>query len=206
MAIPCRNLLGAAILIGATTLVTSQVVSRQDEPGANQEEMMKQWMALAQPGEEHARLATLAGTWSNVNSHTMYPGAEPEKSTSKAVLTSVLGGRFLTEHVTGEFAFQGEKIDFEGMGLFGFDNLKQKHFFAWVDNLGTMMMVAEGTTDAKGNIVYHSTMPDPMSGADKSIKSVLTFTSESEHTFEMYEKLPDGTWFKNMQIDAKRTY
>ena len=204
MAISCRNLLGAAVLVGATTLVTSQVVSRQDEPAGGPDAGFEQWMALAQPGAEHARLAQVVGTWHQDTTHWMVPGAEPNRSTAKAVVRSVLDGRFITQHVSGEFEFGGQKFDFEGMGLYGYDNLERKHFFAWVDNMGTMMMTAEGTTDADGNIVYYSTMPDPMTGGKVKVKSILRFDSESRHTFQMHSEQPDGSWFKNMEITARR--
>ena len=204
MTISCRNLLGAVILVGATTFITSEVASRQDEPGAGQDAAMEQWKALAEPGPEHARLTKLVGTWNQDAAHWMYPGAEPNKWTSKGVNEAVLGGRFLTQHVTGAFEFAGQTFDFEGMGLYGYDNLEQKHFYAWVDNMGTTLTIAEGGTDAAGNIVYYGTMPDPAGGGSVKVKSVLRFDSESSYTFEMHFEQPDGSWFKNMEVTSRR--
>ena len=134
-----KILAGAAVL-GATMLVTQQVVSQQNEE--QMDEMMKHWMQLAEPGEEHTQLARLAGTWNTKNSHWAYPGAEPSVSQGTATYEPIMGGRFLLERVESKMEFSGQLFDFEGLGIIGYDNLTEKHFFAWVDNMGTMMLVS----------------------------------------------------------------
>ena len=42
--------------------------------------------------------------------------------------------------------------------IYGFDNAKQKHVQAWIDNFGTLIMMGEGTADEAGTITYHSEM------------------------------------------------
>ena len=95
-----------------------------------------------------------------------------------------------------------EDFEFEGHGIFGFDNMKQKHFYVWIDNMGTLMMTAEGERDADGNIVYFSELPNPMSGGTMKIKSVSNVVNDDHHVFEMHEQLPDGAWHQTMKIDA----
>lgn len=190
-------------VIGSTVLVTGRVVSDGKPDGMA--EMWAQWMALAAPGEEHRHLLRATGTWKQRNTHWMHPGAEPMTSESVAVMRPVLGGRFMLEEVQGTHEIGGQVIAFEGIGLFGFDNYKQKHTFVWLDNMGTLMMTAEGEADPTGQIItYYSEMPNPMDGAVMELKSVSRTVNDDEHVFEMYQRQPDGTWFRNFEVVATR--
>jgi hypothetical protein len=203
MAYRIRSIIGAAALVGATTVITSQVVSQQQEQ--EMAEMWAKWMELAQPGKEHAEMAKLAGAWNQESTHWMHPGAEPTTSTSVAKFEPILGGRYMIEHVTGQNEFMGEVHDFEGIAILGFDNLKQKHVFAWIDNMGTMIMTGEGDADETGKVItYYSEMPNPMGGGTMQIKSVSKIISDDETVYSMHEKQPDGSWFKNFQIVSTR--
>ncbi|MHC5113816.1 MAG: DUF1579 domain-containing protein [Planctomycetota bacterium] len=200
-----RRILGLAVLVGATTLITSEVVSRQHDGEMDMEKMWETWMKLAEPGPEHAQLRAMAGTWHQKNTHWMTPGAPPDISESIATFKPIMGGRFMVEHISGEHEFMGEKRDFEGMGIFGYDNLKQKHVYAWVDNHGTMIMTGEGTADSTGKVItYYSTIPDPTTGSTMEFKSVSRIVNNDKTIFEMHQKNPDGTWMQNMEIVGTR--
>lgn len=203
MATRFRHVLCAAALVGGSVLVTSQVVSQDYEQKMG--EMMQQWMELAQPGPEHEQMAKSAGTWKQETKHWMYPGAEPDVSTATVTLKSIMGGRFMLEKVRGTFEMEGEEMEFEGLGIFGFDNLKKKHVFSWLDNMGTMIMTAEGTADATGKIItYYSSFPDPMTGGTMEIKTVATAESDDRQVVEMFNKMPDDTWNRQMQAVMTR--
>jgi hypothetical protein len=200
-----RTILGAVALIVASSAVTTQVLSQQDKKQAPAPPDMEVWMKLAQPGPEHAQLVKSAGTWEQKSSHWMYPGAQPETSTSTAQMEAILGGRFIVEKVRGSMNMGGQPFEFEGFGIFGFDNYSKKHVFAWADNMGTMLMTAEGTADPTGKVVtYLSTMPDPSTGATMEVKSVSRHVNDDKQVFEMHMKQPDGTWFKNFEIVSTR--
>ncbi|NNM26687.1 MAG: DUF1579 domain-containing protein [Phycisphaerales bacterium] len=204
-----KTLTSAAVLIGTTALVTTQVVSQhdhQDHQRPDMNEMWESWMKLAQPGAEHARMAKQAGTWSQENTHWMYPGADPSVSHSTATIKPILGGRFMMETSKGTFSIQGQDFPFEGFGLFGYDRLKEKHVYAWADNMGTMIMIGEGTADPTGNVItYYSEFPNPMGEGTVRMKSVSHISGDDKATFEMYEQQPDGSWFRNMMIKATRS-
>ena len=59
-----------------------------------------------------------------------------------------LGGRFLEERVQSSFMGQ----PFSGIGYTGYDNVKKKYVSTWMDNMGTMIMVMEGTPDPAGKV------------------------------------------------------
>lgn len=194
----------AGALIVSTALITTKVVSQPDQAQPDPEQMMAEWMKLAEPGPVHKEMAHWVGTWHQDMTHWMMPGTEPTKSTAKAVNQAVLGGRFIIEHTKGKMEFGGEARDFEGMGIFGYDNIKQKHVYAWIDNFGTLLMTGEGEADATGKtITYYSEMPDP-SGMTMKIKTETHVISKDKHVMKMFMQMPDGTWFQNMQIDQTR--
>jgi hypothetical protein len=135
----------------------------------------------------------------------MYPGAQPESSTSTATMETILGGRFLVERVKGSFSMGDQQMPFEGFGLIGFDNYTKKHTFVWADTMGTMTMSAEGTADATGKVItYFGKYPNPITGATTEVKSVQRIINDDKHVFEMHEKQADGSWFKNFEITATR--
>ncbi len=197
-----KKILGAAVLVGASTLITGQVVSQQYE---DQMDEMKQWMELAQPGEEHAEMAKWAGTWHQETKHWMSPGAPPEESTGTAEVKPILGGRFMLEKVKSQMQFAGEVHDFEGIGIFGFDRIQKKHVFVWVNNMSTLIATGEGTADKTGKVItYYSELPNPMNGGKTKVKYVSTVVNDDKYLLEMFGQHPDGSWFRNMEIVSTR--
>jgi hypothetical protein len=195
-----RNCAGIGAVVLATSMLTSRVVSQQhDEQMEKMQEEMARWMELAKPGKQHAELTKTAGMWQQQITHWMYPGAEPEMSTGTARLESILGGRFILERVNASAMF-GSDQKFEGLGIRGFDNATQKHVFAWVDNMGTTIMTGEGTPDASGKAVTFLSECAGPGGESYQMKSVSRAESDDRHVYEMYSKLEDGTWFRNMEI------
>ena len=85
----------------------------------------------------------------------------------------------MVEELVGRMNFGGQERIFQGFGVFGYDKLKEKHIFTWCDNMGTMMMIAEGTADRSGKVItYYSTFPNPMTGKMSEVKSVSTIVSQ----------------------------
>ena len=127
-------------------------------------------------------------------------------SESVAEMTPIMGGRWLIERMSGVMEMMGEKHLFQGFGLFGYDNLKKKHLFVWVDNGSTAMMIGEGEEDSTGNITYYSEMMDPLTGDPINYKSITRNISDDKAIFEMYEQQPDGSWFKHMEISGTKKF
>jgi hypothetical protein len=202
-----KNTVGAMMLVGATTLVTTQVVSQHDANQDQQQmtdEMMEMWMKLGEPGEQHKMLARMAGTWEQKTTHWMFPGSDPIVSTAKAKMKSIMGGRYVIEQVEGHEGFMGQEVPYEGFGIFAFDNMTQKHHFVWIDNMSTMMMLGEGTAAEDGTITYHSEMENPMGPEKMKFKSKARQVSDDRFVFEMWALQPDGSWFRNMESVSVR--
>jgi hypothetical protein len=184
------------------------LVRSQDKPAApaadkkqpSMEEMMAAWSKYGTPGKEHEIFKSMQGTF-NADVTLNMPGApSPEKSTGVAKNELLFGGRYLM----AEFSGQMMGKPFEGGGLWAFDKLKGKYVNIWIDDMSTMVNVAEGTADAGGKTVtLTSTCPDPVLGKDKTIKTVLTVIDNDRHTYEAFES-PQGKEIKTLSITYTR--
>jgi Protein of unknown function (DUF1579) len=172
------------------------------EQDANMDAMLQAWLSYAQPGQEHSRLAGAVGTWTQETKLWQFPGTEPQVAPSAAEMKTIFGGRYLLQEMKGNLP--GGAGEFEGLGLFGYDNFKNKHFFAWIDNTTTTLMLGEGAADELGTITYYSEIPDPMTGGMAQVKSVLSIEGENTQTFKMYRKQPDDSWFLTMEVTSTR--
>lgn len=195
----------ALALVIATAFITTQVVSDDKSPpkGKGQEmtpemqKMMEQCAKAATPGPQHKQLAALAGAWDVTSKFWMDPNAPASESKGISKVKTVLGGRWVVEEFDGEMP-QGP---FSGMSITGFDNVKKKYVNFWMDTMGTGAMTSEGSADPSGKIItYTCSFDDPMIGKTKTFRSISRIISESKHTFEMFDKSPDGKEFKCLDI------
>eukprot|EP00913_Durusdinium_trenchii_P005925 g5537.t1 len=127
-------------------------------------EQIKAMMAeTAAKAPDHERLLGMVGSWNARMSFLTAPGAPPEVSTMKAQIKPVLDGRYVQSHYKGVFTFMGAEIDFEGMGMIGYDKAAGHYTSAWGDNLSTSMLFQTGEFE-EGAIDLKGTMPDGMGG------------------------------------------
>ncbi len=182
------------IVAGATgfsSLLVAQDTKQEMDPA------MKAWLKYATPGEHHKHLEALVGTWDAKIKFWPAPDAPVQESTGKAKHSAVLGGRFVQVTIESEFMEQ----PFSGMGYIGYDNYKQKYVDVWMDTMGTMVMTSQGTCDGTGKVItMRGEYDDPLSGKIKAIRSVYHFVDPNQYILEMYDKGPDGTEFKSMEI------
>ncbi len=163
--------------------------------------MMESWQAYASPSDDHKVLDPLVGTWSHVVKWWMTPDSQPETSKGTNETKWMLGGRYLLEVVKGTSMGQ----PFEGMGLTGFDNGSQTYQTIWMDNMGTGMMIGEGTYDPnKKTLTDQGRFTDPMIG-QRSYRGVVTFIDDAHYSYEMYVADKSGNEFRMMEIMFTRT-
>ena len=198
-------------VVGVTAFVTATVVSDPDQQsvGAMQADAnakMEAWMEAAQPGPQHQRLMKRAGAWKQKMTQWPFPGAEPTEALARAVCEPVFGGRFLIERVHGDIKTgEGQSMLFDGMGIYGYDNVDQKYVFAWIDSMGTMIMTGQGEPEEHENIVtYYSEMPDPLTGKPTKIKMIQRVFNDNEYGVQLFEDVGGGAWHKSMELVASR--
>lgn len=169
------------------------------QPGA-EDPMMAAMMAAATPGPAHAVLNAFEGEWHATVLSWMAPGMEPEKSEGKMKTRWVLGGRWLHQDFKGDFA----GMPFDGVGAFGYDNVKKEYIGTWTDSFSTGLMVTRGSYDAPSKtFTLTGEFADPMTGKDVKARNVFKIVSPAEHTMEMYCPGEDGKEFLTMKIVYK---
>jgi hypothetical protein len=163
--------------------------------GAGHEEEMRAWMEAAKLTKEHDLLKQLAGKW-KTECKDLTMGPEPVVSTGTSEGRLILGDRWLVSD------YQSTMMDmpFEGHGMLGYDTLKKKYISTWSDNMGTGIMVSEGTANASGNeITLTGSWDDPM-GKKHSARMIFTIVNPTKHTFVMFDKEAGGPEKKVMEI------
>ncbi len=190
----------AFVLLGALSLVAAPAFAQGDqEPSAEQ---MAAWMAYMTPGPAHQELAKSAGEWNHTMQMWMAPGTPATEMTATSEGEMLLGDRYLVEHFHGDMM----GMPFEGHALTGFDNAKQQYFSAWIDNMGTGLMVGWGAADpATQTVTLTGTFVDPADGQEKPFRQVMRRVDDNHHIMEMYMPAPDGSGeFKSMEIHSLR--
>jgi len=204
-----RNVLLGAALVITTAAITTQVVSQDKgkDKGAppqmtpEQQAMMKKWMDFSTPNENHKLLASKEGKWADTVKMWEQPGQEPDITSGTSEFKMIMDGRYLSD--TTEGSFMGNP--FHGHGLTGYDNLKKKFFSIWIDNMGTGVMIAEGSYDAGAKAFKYTTeSPDVMTGKYVAARSVEKMIDNDHWTMEMYQNDKTGKEYKSMEINYTR--
>jgi hypothetical protein len=140
---------------------------------------MAAWMELAKPGAEHDQLGKSAGTWTCEVK--CFQGAEPTVSKGKMVRTPVLGGRYLRE----EFECDMGGMPFQGLGFAAFNNATKEWEVAWMDNMGTGIMLMKGTEVGDKTYEFTGSCTGP-GGVEMKHRMVTKHVSDDKQTMEMY--------------------
>ncbi|RJP62222.1 MAG: DUF1579 domain-containing protein [Ignavibacteriales bacterium] len=174
-------------------LVSSVSVFAQDQ------DMMKAWQDYMTPGEMHKILANNIGEWTAEITMWMDPSQPPTKSEGTSVTEALLDGRYFQTKYTGMIM----GMPMNGISLEGYDNAKKTFFSTWIDNMGTGIMLLEGTYDeASKTINYKGTSTDP-TGKEVKVREVVKIIDKDNTLFEMYTE-QDGKETKSMEIKYTR--
>ncbi len=169
------------------------------EMGEMSPEMMAKWMQSMTPGEHHAHLAPFVGSWKYTNKWRMAPDAPWSETGGVAKVHAIMDGRYIVQNIDGD-EFMGMK--FKGMGVTGYDNMRQKYVSTWMDNMSTTILMTEGTCDNSGKVItFTGKMDDCMTDRkDVAIKEVLTVINNDKHTFAWWFQAPSGEMYLSMEI------
>ena len=176
----------------------------------NPQEMMKQMIELSKLNENHKLLADMNGNWNYTIKFWMNPdpNAKPQESKGTAVRKSVMDGRYFVMDVSGKMQMPGEDgkmkdMQFKGMGLEGYDNVKQKFVASWIDNMGTGIQSSEGTYDPATKTLTYTSVIEMMPGMRTPVREVLKVTDKDHMMLEWYETR-GGQEKKTMEINYTR--
>jgi len=224
-----KTSLSLAILLGAALIATpsfaqettsspasamspsaAQPAASEQPSAADMQKMMAQMMELAKLNENHKLLGSLAGTWTYDIKMWMNPdpNAPPQQSKGTAVRKPMMDGRYFIGEFTGKMKMPGpdgkmKDMTFKGMSFEGYDNAKQKFVSSWIDNMGTGIMMSEGTYDPATKAFTYTSEIEMLPGMKQKVREVIKIVDNNHHTFEWYEDR-GGQEAKTMEINYTR--
>ena len=195
----------------SSAVASSPVAAPGGQPSkADMEKMMAQMVELSKPGENHKLLQDMVGTWTYTVKMWMDPDpkAAPQESKGTAVRKADMGGRFFIVDVSGNMQMpqpDGKKKDmeFKGMSIEAYDNIKKKFVSSWIDNMGTGIMMSEGTYDSATKTFNYTGEYEGIPGMKQKIREVVKIVDKDHHNFEWYEDR-GGKEAKTMEINYTR--
>jgi len=118
------------------------------------------------------------------------------------------GRRYFIGEFTGKMQMPGpdgkmKDMTFKGMSFEGYDNAKQKFVSSWIDNMGTGIMMSEGTYDPATKAFTYTSEIEMMPGMKQKVREVIKIVDNNHHTFEWYEDR-GGQEAKTMEIKYTR--
>jgi len=193
----------------ASTVSAAQPASATGQT-PNPQEMMKQMMEMSKLNENHKLLADMNGNWNYTIKMWMIPdpNAKPQESKGTATRKSVMGGRYFVMDVSGKMQMPGEDgkmkdMQFKGMAVEGYDNVKKKFVSSWIDSMGTGIQGSEGTYDPATKTFTFNMEMEMMPGMKTPVREVIKVTDKDHMLLEWYENR-SGNEVKTMEIAYTR--
>ena len=187
---------------------TSPVAAPAGQP--NPQEMMKQMMEMSKLNENHKVLSSLNGNWNYTIKFWMNPdpNAPPQESKGTATRKSIMGGRYVMMDVSGKMQMPGadgkmKDMQFKGMAVEGYDNVKKKFVGSWIDNMGSGIQFSEGTYDPATKTFTYTSEMEPVPGMKSQVREELKVADNNHMMLEWYEN-QGGQEKKTMEINYTR--
>ncbi len=202
-----------AIVIGIAIVACSIAIAdpSSQKPASLQLKLPPGWteadmqacMLAATPGKMHEYLAKSVGAWQGKMTMWMFGGSDPMTSECTSTVTSIMDGRYTRCEVAGEMPAMGP---YNGLGLYGFDNISQKFVSTWIDNHTTGIMTGTGQLSEDGKtLTWSYTHTCPITQKPAILREVETLHGPNTKTLEIFAPDPKtGKEFQTMKIEFTR--
>jgi hypothetical protein len=213
-----------------TTFLAARALSQDEEPAREEKkaegamggmegmpspeqmaEMMKKYEMASKPGKNHELLQNLVGDWKVTTKMWMDPSGPPTESRGRSRCRMMLDGRFVMEEFEGAMTMPNEKgemvtHEFKGMGLTGFDNVKNLFVGTWADSMGTGIMSMSGSYNPmKKTLTMYGHMDDVGMGVyGKTVRMEQVIVDKDKHVFTMYD-CHAGPDYKCVEVTYSRS-
>jgi hypothetical protein len=174
--------------------------SVQPSKKLTKDEIDKAMMAYATPGEMHKWMAKMDGTWDADMTMWMYPDSPAMHTKGIAIYKMNPDGLHQESVHTADMG----PMKFEGRSVMGYDNVKKAFVSTWYDNMGSGIMVMEGSYDEPTK-TFTSTgkCVDPTKGGEVEMRETVKYIDDNTFQMEMF-CTQDGKETKAMELTAKR--
>jgi Protein of unknown function (DUF1579) len=176
----------------------------------NESDVTKQMTELSKLNENHKLLSSLDGNWDFKIKFWMNPdpNAPPQEANGTATRKSIMGGRYVVMDVNSKMrmpdaAGKIKDVQFKGMGIDGYNSVKDKFVASWIDNMSTGIEYAEGTYDPATKTFTYMSDFEPLPGMKSQVRQVLKLTDKDHMNVEWYENR-GGQDVKTMEIAYTR--
>src|SRR4030095_6573387 len=184
----------------AFLFILSLLILRTCSLNAQDDAMMKAWIAFATPGEMHKLMSSWDGNWTTDITSWMDPTSPPQKSTGTVENKTVLNGLYQMGHYTGTMM----GAPFEGYSTLAYDNAKKMFVNTWIDNMGSGVVVMTGQYNPQTKTLeLKGTQSDPMTGKDSALREVIKIMDDNTQFMTMYGAGMDGKETKFMEMNMK---
>ena len=199
LTLACLGLVAVAAAAYAADAKKTDAPAIQLPPGWTAEEMQR-CIKAGTPGAGQARLMKDVGTWAGKSTVWMAPGMDPLVGEVTAEYAPVMDGRYVRCEMSGNCPMMGP---FQGLALFGFDNVSKKFVASMVDNHSTGIMQGEGELAKDGKTINWEYVANcPREQKPVTLRQVETATSPTTKTLEMFAlDSKSGDEFKMMSIE-----
>jgi len=120
----------------------------------------------------------------------------------------VMGGRYVITDHTGKMQMPGPEgktmdAEFKGMAVEGYDNTKKKFVSSWIDNMGTGILLLEGSYDPGVKTFTYNAEYEMMPGIKTKMRQTIKVVDKDHRLSEFYENR-GGKEVKTMEISYSR--
>lgn len=188
------------MLAGAAMVSCFGALAMADDHEAETPADMAGMMAMGAPNANHERLNYFIGDWRAVMKFRMSQEMTAQPGEFDSTYESVMDGRFVEERVTSESPMGV----FEGRGVLGYDNTKQRYVAIWFDNMSTTIHQSEGFVDEEAHTMEFNGVSPGMDGEWKTTRSILEIHGEDTFTMREWVYEDDGTRWQRFEAEYTR--
>lgn len=145
----------------------------------------------------HQLMHQFAGHWREEMK--IWAGPESLPSSQMMVRESKMfgEGRFITSTTIGQMGNQ----PYEAQSVMGFDNVKNVFVKTWFDNMGTSILVLEGSYNEKTSTIdFSGSTTDPLTKQAVKIHQILKIIDRQNQLLEIFTVNKEGKETKVMEV------
>jgi hypothetical protein len=190
-----KSSLSVLVLMGLSAVSMAQATKQADP--------MDKLLDYSRPGQAHAELGKLAGTW-------LFQDAKLSFVKGTIMRKPIYNGRFFQVEMTGgklpvPVADGKMKEEFyQSMQVEGFDNPRGKYFTTSINNhIGSDIQMQTGSFDPATQAFTYEWVDELIPGQITKNRRVLTIKDVNHYT-EVFYELQNGEFVKNRELDYVR--
>jgi hypothetical protein len=153
-------------------------------------------MEMPSPTEAHKRLHVFAGNWKGDETLEPSPWGAGGPAIGKSTMRVECDGFFVSQDYVEE---KDGKLSYRGHGVFGYDPVRQKYSWYWVDSMGMVPPAPSWGTWDGDRLVFSVESPQGIG------RYVYDFEGNDRYRFKIENSFDDGkTWCLFMSADYRR--